>query len=158
MGGYGASLISSHTSNFKKIISVSGAYITNDVIIGNPEVWGDRKPTMESARGSYLYYFLPLDEVETSIEKNVFASISMFEMHQINPIFIITCGTKDWLYDRNLLFAEKLKEQGIVYDFYSIPDGDHDAECFKMGLWAAMERLEHIPVINGQSPMEIPRS
>ena len=158
MGGYGASLISSHTSIFEKIISVSGAYITNDIIIGNPEVWGDRKPTMESAIGSYLYYFLPLSEVEDSMEKNVFASISMFKKNQINPVFFIACGTKDWLYDRNLFFAEKLKEQGIGYDFYSIPDGDHDADCFKMGLWATMERLEHISVINRQSSMEIPCS
>ena len=88
----------------------------------------------------------------------MFASISMFKKNQINPVFFIACGTKDWLYDRNLFFAEKLKEQGIGYDFFSIADGDHDAECFKMGLWAAMERLEHISVINRQSPMEIPCS
>lgn len=60
----------------------------------------------------------------------------------MNPIFAVTCGTKDWLCPKNLAFVEKLEELGITYDFLPIDDSDHDSLCFKKGLWKAMEKIE----------------
>lgn len=148
MGGYGAALIGAHTGVFRKIVSISGAYIANDVVIGNPEVWGDRIPTRESTKGSYLYYFLPLDQVYESTEKNAVAALALFLEKNMNPVFAVTCGTKDWLYPRNLTFVKKLEELGITYDFLPIDDGGHDSSCFRKGLWKAMEKIELKSLLN----------
>lgn len=141
MGGYGAALIGAHTGVFDKIISISGAYISNDVVIGNPEVWGDRLPTNESTKGTYLYYFLPLEQLQESTDKNAFAAMSLFSENNVDPVFVVTCGTKDWLYSRNLDFVSRLEELNITYDFIPIVDGDHDVACFREGLWKAMESI-----------------
>lgn len=60
MGGYGSVLCAVNSGIFDKIVSISGSFIQNDVRIGNSEVWGTRIPTIESTKGSYLKYFLPL--------------------------------------------------------------------------------------------------
>lgn len=67
MGGYGSVLIGANTNVFDKIVSISGSFISRDIIIGNHEVWGNRKPNTESARGTFLSYFLPLSDFEVSV-------------------------------------------------------------------------------------------
>lgn len=141
MGGYGASLIGANSGAFRKIISISGAYITNDIIIGNPEVWGDRMPVPGSVKGSYLQYFLPLGSLEGSRERNVEAALDELSRGRNTAVFVLSCGDEDWLYERNLRFIERLKEDNISYTFDKIPGGGHDSLCFKEGLWKVMERI-----------------
>lgn len=141
MGGYGAVLIELNRGIFDKVVSVSGSFIVDDILLGNPEVWGRRKPTRGSTEGCFLYYFLPLDRLEDSNEKNVFAALSQYNREDNPCEFILTCGTKDWLYSRNLDFIEKLKEQGISHRFIPVQDGDHESECFREGLWEAFENM-----------------
>ncbi len=141
MGGYGAALIAAQTGAFMKIISISGAYIANDVEIGNPEVWGDLTPDRAELKDSFLYYFLPLSDLRESVERNASAAIRMFKERGENPRFAVTCGTKDWLYGRNLDFLKALDDLNIEYIFDRIDGGGHDPESFRTGLRKAVEHL-----------------
>lgn len=64
MGGYGAALIAAQTGKFSTIISIAGAYIAKDVEIGNTEVWGSLTPYSVDLKKTFLYYFLPLSDLE----------------------------------------------------------------------------------------------
>ena len=135
MGGYGAALISAHTDRFHNIISISGAFITDDIELGNPEIWGDLLPNQVSAGNSFLFYFLPLDELHESMEKNVFAALDLLENRTTE--FLITCGTDDRMFSRNKLFVDKLKMHKIRHNRIWIKGGAHDTPCFRDGLWQA---------------------
>lgn len=143
MGGFGAALIAARTGVFQKIVSISGAYIANDVAIGNPEVWGNLNPRCKELEKSFLYYFLPLEDLENSARRNALAALSLFKERGEAPVFVITCGTEDWLYSRNIQFIEELCRQDINYCFFSLEDGSHESDCFAKGLWAAIEYLSN---------------
>lgn len=142
MGGYGAVLNGSVCDRFTEIISVSGAYIQDDVLIGNPEVWADRLPSTESAKGSYLEYMLPLETLEQSKRRNVKAALELYSAHKDNVKFIFTCGSEDWLFLRNQKFIKQIERKGFCCEFVEIPEGGHDSECFKIGLWKALESVD----------------
>ena len=141
MGGYGAALLAARTGLFSQVITISGAFISRDVLIGNPEVWEGRQPTIASTRGTFLQAFLPLDTLEESKERNVFAALSLLKEHPDPPRFVVTCGTEDWLYKRNQLFLRQLEEEKSPYRFLPIP-GSHTGDCFREGLWKGMEMME----------------
>lgn len=139
MGGFGAVLIGALTGAFQKIISISGAFIAGDVAIGNPEVWGTILPHSEEFRTSFLYYFLPLEGLDTATERNATAALRLLQKERVT--IVATCGTSDWLYSRNLKFVEEMDDNKVNYKFYSIENGDHEPECFKEGLWRAVAFL-----------------
>ncbi len=139
MGGYGAVLISAHTDRFHKIISISGAFITDDIELGNPEIWGGLLPNEVSTRNSFLFYFLPLEELHESKEKNVFAALNLLENRDTE--IVITCGTDDRMFSRNELFVNKLEKHKIRYNRIWIKGGAHDDPCFREGLWRAAEKI-----------------
>ena len=144
MGGYGAMLIGANTDVFSQVISISGSFIENDILIGNPEVWGSRRPREDSAKGSFLYYFLPLEELAHSCYKSAEAALESLKGKEERPELYFTCGTKDWLYARNLTLLKKLKENHIKYHYYEIPKGQHDSSCFREGLWKFMEERKNL--------------
>lgn len=137
MGGYGAVLNGAICGIFNNIISISGAFVQDDVRIGNPEVWLERKPTVESTKGSYLEFFLPLEDLDQSIQRNVVPAISLFKSRKQNPFIVMTCGTVDWLFERNRKFEMVLEKHKIRHVFFEMK-GDHDSLCFKEGLWKAI--------------------
>lgn len=139
MGGYGATLIAAHSQGlFSKIISLSGAYIAKDVEIGNPEVWGSLTPN-SADKNTFLHYFLPLSDLKESTDRNALTALKLFKEHGERPKFVVTCGTEDWLYKRNLDFLKELDFYGIDYVFNCIDGGNHDPDCFRRGLWNAVE-------------------
>ena len=141
MGGFGATLISARTGVFRKVISISGAYIARDVEMGNPEVWGSLNPYSLNIRKSFLYYFLPLSDLSQSTERNALAALKLFHERSENPKFVVTCGTDEWFYSRNIELIGKMEEVGMDYWFYPVEHGRHDPDCFKKGLWKAMEYM-----------------
>ena len=141
MGGYGAALIAAQTGKFSTIISIAGAYIAKDVEIGNTEVWGSLTPYSVDLKKTFLYYFLPLSDLEESVDRNASAAIRLFKERNENPQFVLACGTEDWFYERNLSFLKVLDRFGIDYRFERIDGGGHDPECFRSGLWKAVEYL-----------------
>ncbi len=141
MGAYGATLVGARTTGvFKRIISISGAYIAHDVEIGNPVVWGDLRPDSDKLDETFLYYFLPLEDLEQSVDRNAMAALSLITRDE--TMIVATCGTKDWLYSRNLEFVKAMDKNQLSYKFFEIEAGMHDAECFKEGLRKAIEYLE----------------
>lgn len=142
MGGYGAVLNGSACNRFTEIISISGAFIQDDVLIGNPEVWGGRLPSEDSAKGSYLEYMLPLETFEQSKRRNAKATLELYVARKDKVKFIFTCGSEDWLFLRNQKFIKQVERKGLCCEFIEIPEGDHDSECFKIGLWKALEIVD----------------
>lgn len=140
MGGFGATLIGARTRAFRKIISVSGAYIAHDVEIGNPEVWGELMPNGKNFSSSFLHHFMPLENLGESVSRNALAALQLFHNDRIK--IVATCGTKDWLYSRNLKFVEEMDKLRLNYKFYSLENGGHNSECFKNGLWKAVIYFE----------------
>lgn len=61
---------------------------------------------------SFLYYFLPLENLEESIDRNPVAALQVFPKDQ--AAIVVTCGTKDWLYPRNLEFVKKSENSQIL--------------------------------------------
>lgn len=137
MGGFGAVLIGARTGVFSRIISVSGSYIAHDVAIGNPEVWGELLPYSDNLKSSFLYYFLPLDDLETSIDRNALAALAILRGKKTQ--ITATCGTKDWLYPRNLAFVKAMEDHKVNHHFYPLEGGEHESKCFQMGLWKAVQ-------------------
>ena len=138
MGGFGAALIGAHTGISSKILSISGSYIVDDVVVGNPEVWGKLTPQSYDLNKYFLYYFLPLDDAVDSTQKNAIAALQLFLERNEKPKFVVTCGTEDWLYSRNKKMTKVLAQYGIDFYFYSQDGKTHEEECFKEGLWKAM--------------------
>lgn len=148
MGGYGAVLNGSVCNRFTEIISVSGAFIQDDVLIGNPELWEGKLPSAGSTKGSYLEYMLPLETFEWSKRRNVKAAIEMYSTQKDRVKFIFACGSRDWLFSRNKKFIKHVECKGLSYEFLEIPEGNHDIECFKTGLWKALEIAERRAIDN----------
>ncbi|MBE5955334.1 MAG: hypothetical protein E7253_02655 [Lachnospiraceae bacterium] len=141
MGGYGAVLIGANTHVFRKVISISGSFIEKDIMIGNPEVWGSRKPTEESTKGTFLHHFLPLNELADARNKSAEKALYSLKERNNKTELYFSCGTKDWLYARNLALLQGLEEMHIPYKFYEISEGMHESRCFRSGLWMIFEEI-----------------
>ena len=143
MGGYGASLIGAHTDTFNKLISVSGAFIIEDIMIGNPEIWGSSNPEYIRDEEAFLNYFKPFGDLENSIERNAFQAIRHYTGINQERILLMTCGTDDWLYEKNKRFLKQLTEAKISLSFllFSIEGGKHEADCFQKGLTTCLDAI-----------------
>ncbi len=140
MGGYGSLLIgATFASKFKKIISISGAFIAHDVAIGNPQVVG--LPTDKDTFEYFTETFAPFDTLEGDIHRNPLAAIVASNVDAL-PRIIMTCGTKDDLYERNMDALGLFDKSGVVYDWSPIEGGIHDYQCFDEGLRYAFNLLE----------------
>lgn len=80
--------------------------------IRKSEAWGKLTPHSNGFEESFLYYFLPLENLEESIDRNPVAAIQVFPKDQ--AAIVVTCGTKDWLYPRNLEFIKKSENSQIL--------------------------------------------
>lgn len=140
MGGFGSLLIGSKfPDSFKKIISISGAFIAKDVAIGNPEIvgWTENQKIMEYFRN----VFGPFDTLEESIYRNPISSVvSSNKMYKL-PEIIVTCGTKDLLFERNVDMISRFNENKISYKWYPIYEGGHDYKCFDEAIKYTFEMI-----------------
>lgn len=140
MGGYGSLLVgAAFPEMFKRIISISGAFIAHDVVIGNPEVVGSAE-NMQVIR-YFSDIFAPFDTLENDKFRNPIAAIIECHANGV-PKLIITCGIRDLLYERNLTAIQKFAGCGIEYDWFPIEEGAHDYKCFDVGLRYAFQKLE----------------
>lgn len=140
MGGYGSLLIGTrYPERFRKVISISGAFIAHDVAIGNPQVVGGPGDTM--ALKYFTETFAPFDTLEKDVIRNPVAAIADCKNNEL-PKFILTCGTEDELYSRNLAVLETLDKKGASYDWYPIKEGVHDYKAFDVGLRYVFETMK----------------
>lgn len=141
MGGYGSILVGAHTRRFKKILSISGAFIQNDIIIGNPEIWGRSTPDNIADRESFLRYFSPFTDLEKSTDRNISQALRVLSFDNEKPSFFLSCGTSDRLYKRNTALVKQLQLYGFIHDFVPLAGNNHDAACFRKGLWTGVDWL-----------------
>lgn len=137
MGGYGSLLIGArYPEEFRKVISVSGAFIAHDVAIGNPQVVGG--PGDTEALRYFSETFAPFSTLENDANRNPVAAIA--DCKNI-PELVLTCGTEDELYPRNLIVLQTLYKKGVSYDWLPIEGGAHDYKAFDAGLRYAFETM-----------------
>ena len=141
MGGYGALLVGAHTKRFKRILSVSGAFIQNDIIIGNSEIWGRSTPDKIAESESYLRYFYPFSDLDRATERNVVMALQALSLCDNKTSFFLSCGTCDRLYNRNKSLARELKKFRFNHSFVQLEGEKHDSDCFRKGLWAGVNWL-----------------
>lgn len=133
MGGYGSLLIGSkYPTEFCKIISISGAFIAHDVAIGNPQVVG--LPNDNETLEYFTKTFAPFDTLENDPARNPIAAIIKSNEENDLPKIILTCGTEDPLFERNVDAIQTLDKHGIEYEWFPIEGGVHDDECFWEGM------------------------
>lgn len=141
MGGYGSLLIGfQYPRSFKKIISISGAFIAKDVAIGNPEIVG--LPGDAKVLEYFTKTFAPFETLEESIMRNPVASVKWANENFALPEIIIVCGTKDPLFGRNLDLIQRFGEYNVEFDWYPIDGGAHDYRCFDEGLRYALKMMK----------------
>lgn len=141
MGGYGAVLVGCHTRRFNRILSISGAFIQDDIIIGNQEICGQSTPDKIYETEPFLYHFAPINTLEESTERNVVQALQARAMSKQKPSIFLSCGTKDRMYTRNKAFENKLNELNYKNTFYSLEGEKHDFDCFRNGLQAGLNWL-----------------
>lgn len=129
MGGFGSLLIGSHFPNlFGRIVSISGAFIIDDILIGNPEVIGSPNNI-----GHFLYLFGNLPSLEKDTDRNPeAAALITLKNSQLPPIFM-SCGKQDLLYKRNLKLRNHLLAHGANLHWTELP-GNHEWKCFNEAL------------------------
>lgn len=135
-GGYGAVLTGLNSDVFHHVVSVSGSFIEDSIMIGNPEVWGNWTPAC--AEGTFLSYFLPLSDLMESKLKSVGIAIAESDS---KPMLYFSCGTKDWLYSKVQDVLWKAEKQGFSCKFYELEGEAHTNQCFRRGLWSIVENI-----------------
>lgn len=138
MGGYGSLLIGSAlSSQFKKIISISGALIAHDVVIGNPQIVG-----MPGDQETWKYFtdtFAPFETLERDPERNPVGAV--LRKGAEVPEIIMTCGTKDMLCSRNAAVLQRFDKYKVNYVWRPVEGGLHNYTCFDEGLRYALKML-----------------
>lgn len=125
MGGFGSLLIGSHyPERFGKIACISGAFILDDLLIGNPEVTGSAVNFMH-----FQNLFGDIPSLADDPARNpILAAKHALTAHRLPPIHL-TCGTEDLLYTRNQKLFHQLASTGAELSWHSAK-GNHDWNFF----------------------------
>lgn len=111
MGGFGALLIGAKYSlSFGKIVSLSGAFIIPDVVIGNPGVLGNANPDY------FKKVFGSFDTLEGSTRDPVAEAIRASTNYL--PEILLLCGSEDVLMSSNLKVVKDLRNHNIPVVWY----------------------------------------
>lgn len=130
MGGFGSLLIGSHFPElFGKIACISGAFIIDDILIGNPEVIGNAATNFSHFQN--LFGDIP-SLMDCEQRNPMIAAAKALENHTFPSVFM-ACGKKDMLYTRNVKFRDSLKELGADITWMEM-QGGHNWECFNLAL------------------------
>lgn len=137
MGGFGALLIGANNpKEFKGIISISGAYFINDILIGN-ELFVGMSENSEK-RKFVRSVFAPVDILENNPKCNPYAAIKLTGAPNLPPI-VLTIGDEDIYYDGNKRIDKLLNSEGAKHTFLVLGGMDHEEICFRDGLRDALE-------------------
>lgn len=125
MGGFGSLLLGSHyPEHFHKIACISGAFILDDLLIGNPEVTG-----VASNVTHFQVLFGDIPSLAEDPARNPgLAAMHALSSHLLPPVYL-TCGTEDLLYPRNKKLRQQLQLAGANIA-WSDARGNHDWNFF----------------------------
>ena len=127
MGGFGALLLGSrHPECFGRIASMSGAFIIEDLLIGNPEVVGSPSDSLPHFHN--LFGDIPTLSGDSARNPEA-AALEALAAGFMPPVFL-SCGRNDMLYSRNLRLRSCLEEAGAEIT-WAEADGSHGWECFE---------------------------
>ena len=127
MGGFGALLLGSrHPELFGRIASLSGAYIINDLLIGNPEVIG----SSPNALTHFQKLFGDIPSLDGDMNRNPEAAAqAALADGSLLPVFL-ACGKDDMLYSRNRRLLARLENAGADVT-WAEAEGSHSWGCFE---------------------------
>ena len=141
MGGFGALLLGSrHPELFGRIASVSGAFIIDDLLIGNPEVIG----SSPNAITHFQNLFGDIPSLDGDINRNPEAAALYALSERTLPPLFLACGKDDsLLYSRNCSLRIRLENAGADVTWFEA-DGAHSWICYEkilpgMFAWLAIE-------------------
>lgn len=136
MGGFGSLLIGAHNpSLFGKIACISGAFILDDLLIGNPEVVGSL-----SNMGHFRSLFGDIPSLADDGSRNPLCAIESMENKQILPPVFLSCGTEDLLHKRNAKLHHMMQKLSLDVSWYEA-SGDHNWDFFHRAILRAFEWL-----------------
>lgn len=119
MGGFGALLVGSHYSYFfSKIACISGAFIIQDVLIGNPGVLGKADPNY------FKKIFGDFETLEDSDRNPIYEVKLAVTESRMCPVYLV-CGDKDALKEPNLQIKKQLDQLNVPNECHIFP-GKHD--------------------------------
>jgi len=138
MGGFGSLLLGVHYPEvFGKIACISGAFIIDDLAIGNPEIIGST---------ANIYHFQSMFGDILSLaddpSRNPWTAIKTIEDKNILSPIYLACGTEDLLYRRNIRLYRRLQERNLDVSWYTSP-GNHDWKFFHQAILHTFEWLYH---------------
>lgn len=129
MGGFGSLLLGAHHPHlFGKIASVSGAFILDDLLIGNPEVVGSG-----SNIGHFTSLFGDIPSLADDASRNPLCAIKSNEKAQSLPPVFLACGTEDLLHQRNAKLCHAMRKLNLDVLWYEAP-GSHSWDFFHRGV------------------------
>ncbi len=141
MGGFGAVLTALHRPEaFCHVLSMGGAFIQNDVRIGNPEIVGSGQRTLQY----FQRVFGPFEDLDTALDRNPdCAAGELARQHPARtPDFRLLCGDRDLLWPRNRRMAEVLRNQGFACRFDTLEGQGHDHAGFREAFRRLIEARE----------------
>lgn len=136
MGGFGSLLIGAHNpSLFGKMACISGAFIVDDLLIGNPEVVG---PVSNIDHFRNLFGDIP--SLADDGTRNPLHAVENMDSKQNLPAVFLSCGTEDLLYKRNTKLRRRMQELDIDITWYEA-SGNHNWDFFQHAILSAFEWL-----------------
>lgn len=114
MGGFGSLLIGSHhPERFGRIACISGAFIIDDLLIGNPEITGS---AANAAHFQNLFGDIPSLAGDPARNPRL-AAVNAQKENLLPPVYL-TCGTGDLLFERNRKLYRQLQLSGapVIWD------------------------------------------
>lgn len=136
MGGFGSLLIGAHNPKlFGKIACISGAFILDDLLIGNPEVVGSFTNI-----GHFRNLFGDIPSLADDESRNPLCAIKAIKDKRILPPVFLACGTEDILYKRNAKLCCRMQELRFNVSWYEAPGG-HDWKFFYQAILRVFEWL-----------------
>ena len=145
MGGFGTMLHGlNNADNFIALISVSGAFIANEIAFGSEFVVGTEKQRKEAFDVFMIKEGeLPIEVLLHDIRRNPEATARyMPEMKKENiPMIILTCATKDIWCATTQRMKSLMLEKNIPFHYLEIEDGVHGFKEFDQGFRFALDKI-----------------
>lgn len=136
MGGFGSLMIGAHNpSLFGKIACISGAFIIDDLLIGNPEVVGSL-----SNIDHFRKLFGDIPSLADDVTRNPLSAIETMKDKKSLPAVFISCGTEDLLYKRNAKLHYRMQDLKLDVSWHEA-SGNHNWDFFHKAIINLFEWL-----------------
>jgi len=145
MGGFGTMLHGlNNPGSFHGLISISGAFIANEIAYGSDFVVGSEKKRKEA----FTTFMIkdgefPIDVLPDDTSRNPEAAVRLItdEDKKMLPNIVLTCADRDIWCKSTQRMCMELKEMDIPFYYLEIVDGGHDFKEFDKGFRFAFDHI-----------------